>query len=255
MKHRLLSALFLLVGLGLSAQGLEGVLVERYHEMPGAAPGSSPLVTYRIYLDLEPGYALLSVFGEKDRNLFFRTSTRFFNDSLNGAGSGDQVDAKALAEYPAAIDSWLTFGFASSVHKAVPLHLDPDGSILKADRSEGITTYSSSLSKQDGLVPASTVPEVMYLHITRSFLENLSGHVIETEVGAYGVLGHVKGATDENVVLIAQLTTDGELSYAINVGLRAPDGSIVKWLAYTPKADDERQHPALHLKPVGEARF
>jgi len=64
-----------------------------------------------------------------------------------------------------------------------------------------------------------------------------------------------KGATDENMVLIAQLTTDGELSYAINAGLRAPDGSIIKWIAYPPKADDERQHPALHVKPGGEARF
>jgi len=255
MKHQLLSTLFLLFGLGLSAQGLEGVLVERYHEQPGAAPGAAPLVTYRIYLDLEPGYALLSVYGEKDRNLFFRTSTRFFNDTLNGAGSGDLVDAEALAEYPAAIDSWLAFGFASSAHKAVPLHLDPDGSIMEADRSKGIAAYSSSLSMRDGLVPAPTVPEVMYLHITRSFLQDLSGQLIETEVGAYGVLGHVKGATDENMVLIAQLTTDGELSYAINAGLRAPDGSIIKWIAYPPKADDERQHPALHVKPGGEARF
>lgn len=255
MKELLFAALSCLTGIGACAQGFEGVYVERYHEQAGSKPDAAPLVTYRIYLDLEPGYTLLSVYGEKDRNLFFRTSTRFFNDTVHGAGSGELIDAKHLADPPAAIDSWLAFGFASSAHKAVPLHLDPDGSLLQAGIGKSGSGYATSLGKRDGLVPAAVVPEVLYLHITRAFLEDLSGHVIETEVGAYGVMGHVKGATDENMVLIAQLTTDGELSYAINAALRTPDGSIVKWLAYAPMAEDEQQHPALHVKPSGEARF
>ncbi len=255
MTKHFLVALSLAMGHGLLAQGLEGVLVERYHEMPAATPDAPPLVTYRIYLDLGPGYSLLSVYGEKDRNLFFRTSTRFFNDTVHGAGSGELIQARHLAEFPAGIDSWLAFGFASSAHKAVPLHLDPDGSVLRNGADATGPGYSAALGKSDGLVAASTVPEVMYLYITRSFLESLSGHVIETEAGAYGVLGHVKGATEENMVLIAQLTTDGELSYAINAGLRTPDGGILKCIAYPSRADDEVQHPALHVKPAGEARF
>jgi hypothetical protein len=239
----------LAIGLLVNGQGLEGVLVERYHELPANVQGDeAPLVTYRIYLDLAPGYSLLSVFGEQDRHLFYRTSTRFFNDTVNGTGGGERVDPKLLQRFPLALDSWLAFGFATSAHKAVPLHLDPDGSVLRRSRTrDGAPGYDLDLHKKDGLVPANRVPEVMKLDFTTSYLENLEGSLLETTVGAYGVMGSVAGATPENMVLIAQLTTDGELSYGINVALRAPDGTIVKYLAYPAKAADEVEFPALRM--------
>jgi hypothetical protein len=229
-----------------SAQGLEGILVERYHEMPVHAPGAPPLVTYRIFLDLAPGHSLLTVFGEKDRNLYFRTTTRFFNDTVHGGGAGERIPADRLRQFPLALDSWLAFGFATSGHKAVPLHLDTDGSLLGApDAPDEAGGYHAQLRSRDGLMPARIVPEVMKLDLATSFLERLSGDLLETSVGAYGVMGSVKGATKENMVLIAQLTTDGELSYAINAAVRAPDGSIVKHLAYAAAASDELEVPAL----------
>lgn len=228
------------------AQGLEGVLLERYHSVPGTAPDAPALVTYRIYLDLSAGHELVSVFGEKGRNLFFRTTTRFFNDTVNGAGGGERIDPELLRSYPAAIDSWLAFGFATDRHKAVPLHLDPDGSLLEPPkRPRKGAWYGPELRAADGLAPAARVPEVLKLHLTTSYLEKLSGPLIETEVGAYGVRGTVKGATGENMVLIAQLTTDGELSYAINAAVKAPDGTITKHMAYAARAADEVEVPAL----------
>ncbi|MBK7944236.1 MAG: hypothetical protein IPJ85_02505 [Flavobacteriales bacterium] len=214
------------------------------------------MITYRIYLDLAPGYELVSVFGEKDRNLFFRTSTRFFNDTVHGAPIGDRIEADRLYHYPAAIDSWLAFGFASNAHKAVPLHLDTDGSVLRRSKPKrGAVEYELSLRDKDGLTNAAMAPEVMCLYLTTSFLDKLSGHVIETELGAYGVKGTVRGATPENMVLIAQLTTDGDLAYAINAAVKSPDGTITKWLAYPAIADDESQHPELRNGHVGEGRF
>jgi hypothetical protein len=227
------------------AQGIEDVLVERYHSRPGATPEAAPLVTYRIYLDLAPGHQLVSIFGEKKRNLAFQTSTRFVNDTVNGAAFGNLVDDGALMEYPAALDSWLAFGFATDAHKGVPLHLDADGSILRKTKE-----YGPELCARDGLMRVPTVPEVLNLHITTSFVDKIDGDFIETEVGAYGVRGTVKGATEENMVLIAQLTTDGELSFAINASVMTPAGTIVKHLAYAASAEDEVEVPALRRMPA-----
>lgn len=231
---------------GARAQGIEGVLVERYHVWMSASPGAAPLVTYRIYLDLAPGHSLLTVFGEKGRNLFFRTTTRFFNDTLNGGSAGERIDPERLRQFPLALDSWLALGFATSAHKAVPLHLDEDGSVLgKPDRKHAGAGYDAALLKRDGLAAAQRVPEVMNLYISTSYLDRLGGDLIETSVGAYGTMGSVAGATEENMVLIAQLTTDGELSYAINAAIRAPDGGIIKHLAYPASASDEVELPFL----------
>lgn len=248
--HRVLPALLALIlsahGSGACAQGIEGVLVERYHASAGQRPDAAPLITYRIYLDLATGHELVSVFGEKGRNLFFSTTTRFFNDTLNGAGSGELIDPGQLRAFPAALDSWLALGFATDRHKGVPLHLDTDGSLLAPSKKRYKKPwYGPELHAADGLMPAARVPEVLKLYLTTSFLEKLSGSLIETEVGAYGVRGTVKGATEENMVLIAQLTTDGELSYAINAAVKAPDGTITKHLAYAAAAADEVELPAL----------
>lgn len=249
MRGIVLAATAIILGLAArqaSAQGIEGVLVERYHAAPGNTADASPMVTYRIFLDLSPGHELVSVFGERGRNLFFRTTTRFFNDTVNGAGGGERIDPELLRSYPAAIDSWLAFGFATDRHKAVPLPLDQDGSLLAPPKKRARGAwYGPELHAADGLAPAARVPEVLLLHITTSYLEKLSGQLIETEVGAYGVRGTVKGATEENMVLIAQLTTDGELSYAINAAVKAPDGTITKHLAYPALASDEVEVPAL----------
>jgi hypothetical protein len=240
------SVALLIACLSLRGQGIEAVLVERYHVIDADTPGLAPLVTYRIFLDLAPGYSLLSVFGEKDRHLFFRTSTRFFNDTVNGGGAGERIGSDLLDNYPLALDSWLAFGFATNTHKAVPLHLDMDGSVLRKPRGRtGRKEYGKELYRTDGLMPARQVPEVMKLYLSTSYLERLDGGLLETTVGAYGVMGSVAGGTVENMVLIAQLTTDGELSYGINAAVRGPDGSIQKFLGYPAIAADEVELPAL----------
>ncbi|MFN3874738.1 MAG: hypothetical protein ACK4L7_02355 [Flavobacteriales bacterium] len=239
---RLLLAVSASLGLWLTAfaQGIEDVLVERYHVRPGATADAPPLITYRIFLDLAPGHSLVSIFGEKKRNLIFETTTRFVNDTLRSVPWGNLVDPGALRQYPAALDSWLAFGFATNAHKGVPLHLDRDGSMLR-----GCKAYGDALMARDGLARADVVPEVLCLDLSTSFVDRIDGNFIETEVGAFGVRGTVKGATEENMVLIAQLTTDGELSFAINAAVRAPDGAIVKHLAYPAAASDETQVPSL----------
>jgi hypothetical protein len=76
-------------------------------------------------------------------------------------------------------------------------------------------------------------------------LDQARGGLIESNNSAWGVLGGVQGATEENMVLIAQLTTDGELRYALNVQVRTPDGETVRCTAMPTENTEERYLPVL----------
>src|ERR1051325_3917740 len=71
---------------------LENIIVEKYYVAEetdyadisgGVLPKGS--VTYRIYVDLKPGYNLQMVYGDKKHELFIRSTTTFFNNVKNGS--------------------------------------------------------------------------------------------------------------------------------------------------------------------------
>ena len=53
--------------------------------------------------------------------------------------------------------------------------------------------------------------------------------------GGWAALGGVKGPTSENRVLIAQLTTNGKLSFRINIQIGTPTGGSLKFVAKNPE--------------------
>jgi hypothetical protein len=246
-----LLALVLIQAIQGRAQIIEGVLVERYHVAPPLTVVGRPLVTYRIYLDLAPDHILQHLYGDDRNTLTLRTSTTFFNDTLNGAIFGERINAARLSVYPAALDSWFGVGFCSSRHKAVPLHLDPDGSILSCppyqEYPSGSDTEERSISlcESDGMIEVERIPEAVSMHLTSGYLNNIKGGLVEGSNMAWGVLGGVKGATPENMVLIAQLTTDGELTYVLNAQVRTPDGGIIRCTARPTENTEERYFPCL----------
>ena len=234
------------------SQIIEGVLLERYHVAPPAVPNGSPLVTYRIYLDLASDHILQHIYGDEKNTLTLRTSTTFFNDTLNGAVFGERINAAQLNAYPAALDSWFGVGFCSSRHKAVPLHLDPDGSTLTCPPYQVIPASrepqagnSYSLCERDGMVEVERIPGSISLQLTTGYLDNILGGLIEGSNTAWGVLGGVKGATEENMVLIAQLTTDGEVTYVLNAQVRTPEGVVVRCTARPTENREECYYPVL----------
>src|SRR5262245_5830837 len=96
MKKITLSLFIILASVTLHAQGLEGIIVERYYVSntadsigaanPANADGNLPVgsVTYRIYVDLVSGYTLQAVYGIPGHVLKFTTTTVFFNDETYG---------------------------------------------------------------------------------------------------------------------------------------------------------------------------
>jgi hypothetical protein len=211
---------------------VEGVFVERI-------PGSGGLTTYRLFIDLEPDHVLQTIYGDTKHTLTLSTTTTFLNDSVAGVPFGEQLKTSSLKAGLGWSDSFLAFGFASDSHKAVPMHLDNDGSILQCSEPR------SARCEKDGLTPAERVPSTANLNVATGYVNSVKGSLIQTDDGGWGVLGGVKGSTPENLVLVAQLTTDGTLSYALNVQVREPNGIVVRCTPDPTVNTEERYQPAL----------
>ena len=238
-----------------AGQGLEGIRVETYHVQP-VGEGESPLMTYRIFVDLAPEHALLVIYGDERNQLEIRTTTYFVNDTLNGAKFAHEVPSKRLNADPgAALDSWLTMKMASDMHWGIPRDQDPDGSILTCPPYMGLAELHSSdhaqrsvpLCVNDGLIDAPEVRTVENFRFSPGFLGRIQGSLVHTMDGAWGVLGGAKGVGEDNMVLIAQITTSGELSFRLNLQVKPLDGGpLVKYVS-TEALEDEILFPGLRL--------
>ncbi|MEI6122053.1 MAG: hypothetical protein WCQ95_00355 [Bacteroidota bacterium] len=216
---------------------LEHVIVEKYYVADTSDynnKSESPLpkgsVTYRIFIDMKPDYKLQMVYGDKNHELVIETSTHFFNDTEADAVTGFNVDMKKLNVGNIALDSWVTLGAACRGFTGIP-------------RAEDTSKYSfisnrASLSKSDGLTKG-VLPDFLPFNLDLTFFNNDStAKRFATTNGAWAAPGGVKGPTPENRVLIAQLTTNGELSFQLNVQIGTPTGGYVKFVATKPLNDE-----------------
>jgi hypothetical protein len=251
-RRSVLLALCGLLALHTAAQGLEDIFVETYAVSPMPGTEGAMLTTYRIYADLAEGYTLQMACGDEQHRLKIATTTDFFNDTINGGKFGDRVNGDALGQWPAALDTWLTIGAASDMHSGVPKHLDPDGSVVPcppyADIANTDAMHASAktvaLATADGLVRDTSRREVVDFRFASGYLHDIRGGTLLTVDGAWAMLGGAKGTTPENMVLLAQISTTGELTFQLNLQMAAPDGSVEKHV-HTAPAAGEIWHPAL----------
>lgn len=224
--------------------GLEGIIVEKYYTSKakdsadtsgGLLPKGS--VTYRIYVDMEPGYTLQAVYGVPKHELIIKTTTSFFNNKTCKARTGDKINEAKVNENSVSLDSWLSIGAATESHFGVLKNEDTDGSILTRD----------FFKKSDGLL-AGTIPKLVLFGIDLdSFGLQNNTSTFSTDNGSIAVLGGMKGPTNENKVLIAQLTTTGKLSFELNLQLGTPHGGTIRYVAKNPESG-EVQFDGLTLK-------
>lgn len=216
------------------AQPLEDVLVETYQvrEQPG---GQAPLITYRIFLDLAPDHRLQVVYGDEAHALRIETSPQFENSTDGSVVYGDRVTFKPTDHEVMSADSWLTIGMVGSKHIGVPRALDPDGSMLECPSFSPVDQQRlDPLCIADGLVPADNPVEVINWRLDKGYLGEVRGKVIYSNDAAWAALGGMMGATPENMVLVAQITTSGPLHFVLNVQIGTPDGKVVKVVASNP---------------------
>jgi hypothetical protein len=216
---------------------LENVLVEKYYtsrpaEYSDTATDALPkgAITYRIFIDMKPGYSLQAVYGTQKHELYMKTSTTFFNDKVCFAETGFNIDAKQLHKGNVALDSWITMGAASRLHTGIPLSED--------DSSFSFITNRYPLSKVDGLTKG-VLPKFQIYNIDLKFFNNDStASNFSTFDGAWAAMGGVIGPTPENRVLIAQLTTNGKLSYGLNIQIGTPTGGYIQFVAKDPEGSE-----------------
>jgi hypothetical protein len=267
MKHlRILFISFIIFGspLFIKAQ-LEKVIVETYYVSDTSDAidviGDSNRLpigskTYRIYLDLQAGSKLLKLYGSKGHPLKFFSTKNFYNYKDNrGKSTGDKIARNQLRTNTLALDSWLTLGQA-----AISLTGSPKKTclgVLKSKDNDGLnllkphsplsmltnndTSAGIAISIADGYVDALVGPTPV---ITSSgIVDNLSGNdstifgsVVSrnsfnsTEVFLKTDSGAV-GSDTSNIVLVAQLTTLGDLNFELNIDIKLSNGTTKSYVS------------------------
>ena len=175
---------------------------------------------------MKPGYTMQAVYGLPMHVLRIATTTEFFNNKDGGSQTGDMINEKKINDNTVALDSWLAMGGATKSHFGILKSEDKDGSIMKR----------GSLNKTDGLVASKKVPLVTYFGLDLLFFDKANhSSAFTADNGSWAIFGGVKGPTDDNKVLIAQLTTNGKLSFELNLQIGTPTGGSVQFVAKNPE--------------------
>jgi hypothetical protein len=254
MRNLVLVFTLLICSWNLNAQnGLENIIVEKYYISDGNDTianldgGVLPVgsVTYRVYVDMLPGYKFQVCYGVPTHELRIETTTLFFNNEDRGSTSPNFSFTNA-AKNTVMLDSWLSVGAACNGYMGI-LKSDDNGVgnivnnytpqvLQNADPAAGIP-----LTQQDGLI-AGTPEAFTELGITNELAvfdnqnDGTNGPVFSTLNGSWVALNGTYGPdTIENKVLIAQITTDGTFCFQMNIQLRTPTPGIVEnYVALNP---------------------
>ncbi|MBE0640531.1 MAG: hypothetical protein IH599_00750, partial [Bacteroidales bacterium] len=232
MKTLILALIFLIAGSSLIySQGLDTIIVERYYVSDTAdslnSDGILPVgsITYRVFVDMAPGFKLLAVYGTAEHHLFMQTTTSFFNNEFFGSKT-PTFSKPVLGFNSMMLDSWVSMGAACSGYSGV-LKTEDDG-VATVVNMNGMMQNNDPLagipvSVQDGMVQA-TPASVTTLGLDNALtvLDDVSqaGNLVYVTDGVWASLGGAQGPYPSNRVLIAQLTTDGVLSFELNIQIQ-----------------------------------
>ncbi len=241
--------------------GLEGVIVEEYYTsnaadaqevfgIPGPVAGSK---TYRIYVDLAPGWNLQQVAGYIENPLQFSTTTGFYNATGAGTQFGDLFSPFTFGLGAVPLDSYLSFGFAGPGYAGVAKADDTDGSIY-TDRLQGTL---NPINVADGLAPTDGEQSAVSIlgNDNLDFVSTNGASSFFNDNFVYFDLNSSNGILPANKVLIAQLTTTGELSFKINLVINDGTGigTITEYYTHTEVMDFDGPsivRPDLSYPPV-----
>jgi hypothetical protein len=243
------------------SQGLEDIIVEKYYISDGkdttvlfgkSLPVGS--VTYRIYVDMLPGYKFQAVFGLPDHELRIETSTLFFNNEDKGGVVPNMIPERNLGKNTVMLDSWISAGAAAENNFGLLKTEDDTTGTIK--NKHGILQGENKkagipIKLVDGLMPGdpSKVTGFGIDSIVKVFDNTTNGSLFLTTNGSWAAMQGATGPTPANRVLVAQLTTDGKLSFKLNIQIGTPGGAVEQYVAENPSGS-EIQFPGLTYPPV-----
>jgi hypothetical protein len=260
-----------------TTSGLEGIIVERYYvsdandTVANATDGRLPVgsVTYRVFVDMLPGYKLQALFGLPAPNfheLKFSTTTLFFNNEDRGAITPTYTKTQAKGA-SVMLDSWVSMGAACTGNHGI-LKTEDDGVANVVNTNSPLMLQNANpsagipLTIQDGLIVKTFNPQTVTLvGITNTELalvdntnDTANGKSFVTSNGSIAALaGAVGPDTIVNKVLIGQFTTDGVFSFQLNLQLGTPTGGTQQFVAVNP-VGNEILFPALNYSSALEIR-
>jgi hypothetical protein len=242
MKKILFSIALLFAVIAGYSQGLENVVVEKYYTASAAdatLEGGvlvNGAVTFRIFIDMAPGYRLSSVFAVPANPLFIETTTGFYNNDDRGDAIANSIAVGREDDNTVSLDSWISLGASSAGRIGILKTEDSDGSILGHLTNVGLET--TNLVAADGMtlatpVGVSTIPAATATTVGNFFGNGsgLTGPRFELTDGSWYAFGGVYGDPTGNRVLVAQITTDGDLTFDLNVQLLASNGDAENYTA------------------------
>jgi hypothetical protein len=226
-------------------QGLEGIIVEKYYESTngelesfGVPKGS---VTYRIYVDLHSDFRFQAAYGNATHPLTISTTTSFYNDIDNGDFIANTIARRSLGKKALMLDSWLSVGAAGEKYYGILKVADDTLETVK--HPNGLFNSKSreiSILEKDGLLASELIPRPTFFGIDSAVavFKNKVGSEFKTNNGAWAYLGKGSVGADSltnNNVLIAQITTDGEFNFELNIQVGSTKtGEIQKYVARNP---------------------
>lgn len=254
-----------------SAQsGLQGIIIEPYYvsskEDQKAFNSGGILedgsVTYRIYVDLEPGYRFQAAYGSPDHPLEISSSHYFYNHNHSGNTHPNIIPERDLSRDVTLLDSWVSAGAATENHRGVLRKSDflaqdaylrfQSGFLENIVRlsDDDMSPLTLPLAQCDGLARTDNLPVTTIYNMDSvgwALGSVTRAKQLRVENGAWACMG--KGSlgadsTSGNHVLIAQITTAGNLNYRLNIMIGTPEGKSIQYVHTNPQ-DKEQLHPAL----------
>jgi hypothetical protein len=247
----LLTSLFLsLFAAHYASAQLEKVIIEKYYvsdanDATDVDGGGVPVgsTTYRIFLDLKPGTVLKRIYGDENHPFSISSSEVFFNNVIDGRTFAKDFIKGRYLENTVALDTWLTLGqtakqgtkyfygilknqdtdgsFVGGVNNDGGSALVPSGLLINEDPSCGL-----ALTVADGMDTLNSAPTNWQNNGVLDFFSGADSTIFGSLVpqtsftsssfalSCSGVMGTV---ADSNQVIIAQLTTLGELAFKLNI--------------------------------------
>jgi len=253
----------------LSAQAqFENIIVEKYYvtdatdatDITGGVivPGTT---TYRIYVDLLPNTILKSVYGSNGHPIVFESTAPFYNHATDGQTYAKEFLKNRYSEGLVALDTWMTLGQttktqAGKTYFGIPKVSDSDGSFIGGSNNDGgsaliptgLMTNTDAqlgvpLTTSDGMDTMVNIPTNWFTvglvdiasgqdnTIFGSLQQGTNFYSEEFLLQNSGVSGVDPNA---NEILVAQLTTTGELAFELNLEVEVitnGTSSTIKYVA------------------------
>jgi hypothetical protein len=266
MKKYLILLFSSLLITSLSFSQLEKVIVEKYYvtdndDITDTIGGKIELgtVTYRIFVDMKKGSKLKSLFGDVNHKISFSSTSNFFNHKLDGQTFAKDFIKGRYGEGTVALDSWLTLGQTTKKQGTktffgTPKTLDNDGSFIGGVNNDGgsaiiatgllknnISEIGIPLTTADGMSSMIDLPSGWNDFGIKNFVTGadstifgslVSGKMFSSNSFLLSNSGVEGVISDNNQVLVAQLTTKGELTFNLNIEIEENIDGITKSVKY-----------------------